>query len=87
MTKDILALWREDVFLFETPAERRRFGSIKGKFRAALSVFQRKMEAGADKTEPTFAVGKYVCGGRLKELFEKSSLRNFKNFGLFSVCD
>ena len=38
------------------------------------------MEAGADKTESTFAVGKYVCGGRLKELFEKSSLSIFKNF-------
>ena len=38
------------------------------------------MEAEADKAESTFAVGKYVCGGRLKELFEKSSLRNLKNF-------
>ena len=87
MTKDSLALWREAVFLSETPAGRRRFGSIKGKFRAALSVFQRKMEAGADKTEPTFAVGKYVCDGRLKKLFGKSFLRNLKNFPLrFVVC-
>ena len=38
------------------------------------------MEVEADKAESTFAVGKYVCGGRLKELFEKSSLRIFKNF-------
>jgi len=38
------------------------------------------MEAGADKTELTFAEGKYVCGARLKELFEKSSLRIFQNF-------
>jgi len=38
------------------------------------------MEVEADKTESTFAVGKYVCGARLKELFEKSSLRIFKNF-------
>ncbi len=54
-----------------------------GGFRAALAVFRRKMEAGADKTESTFAEGKYVCGARLKELFEKSSLRIFKNFPLF----
>ena len=38
----------------------------KREFRAALSVFRRKMEAGADKTESTFAEGKYVCGRRLK---------------------
>ena len=41
----------------------------RGEFRAALAVFRRKMEAGADKTESTFAVGKYGCGGRLKKLF------------------
>ena len=39
-----------------------------GKFCTALAVFRRKMEAGADKTESTFAVGKYVCGARLKAL-------------------
>ncbi len=55
------------------------------KFRAALAVFRRKMEAGADKTESTFAVGKYVCGGRLKKLFEKSFLRIFKNFPAFLI--
>ena len=27
-----------------------------------------------------------LCGGRLKELFEKSSLRIFKNFSLFDAA-
>jgi len=45
------------------PAGRRLF-EAQGIFAASLAVFRRKMEAGADKTESTFAVGKYVCGGR-----------------------
>jgi hypothetical protein len=49
------------------PAERRHFKAQR-EFRAALAVFRRKMEAQADKTESTFAAGKYVCGGRLKAL-------------------
>ena len=66
-----------------TPSKRaagRRPFEAQGEFRTALAVFRRKMEAEADKAESTFAVGKYVCGARLKELFEKSSLRIFKNF-------
>jgi hypothetical protein len=66
-----------------TPSEQspvRRLFEAQGVFRAALAVFRRKMEAGADKTESTFAVGKYVCDGRLKKLFEKSFLRIFKSF-------
>ena len=52
------------------PSGRRGIAVLKhrGKFRAALAVFRRKMEAQADKTESTFAAGKYVCGGRLKAL-------------------
>ena len=37
--------------------------NVKEKIRLA-DFHIRKMEAGADKTESTFAVGKYVCGGR-----------------------
>ena len=56
---------------FNIPNGRRGAARLKrrGGFRAALAVFRRKMEAGADKTESTFAVGKYVCGARLKKLF------------------
>ena len=73
----------------------RRPLEAQGIFRAALAVFRRKMEAGADKTESTFAVGKYVCGRRLKKLFEKSfgllaGTELFKSFSatvVFSFCE
>ena len=55
-------------FTPSTMSAGRRHFEAQGEFRAALAVFRRKMEAGADKTESTFAVGKYGCGGRLKAL-------------------
>jgi hypothetical protein len=55
-------------YSFQNAGGRRHFEAQR-EFRAALSVFLRKMEAQADKTESTFAAGKYVCGGRLKKLF------------------
>ncbi len=70
----------DEELLCPSSRQGRRLLEAREMFRAALAVFRRKMEAGADKTESTFAVGKYVCGARLKKLFEKSFLRIFKNF-------
>ena len=40
-----------------------------GEFRAALAVFRRKMEAGADKTESQFAEGKHTFLKKVDENF------------------
>ena len=57
-----------EVLLLPSGRQGRRQFEAHWRFRAALSVFRRKMEAEADKTESTFAEGKYVCGRRLKAL-------------------
>ena len=41
----------------------------KGEFRAALAVFRRKMEAGADKTESQLAEGKHTFLKKVDENF------------------
>ena len=37
---------------------------VKEKFRAALTFFLGKRRCSTAEAESTFAVGKYVCGGR-----------------------
>jgi len=41
----------------------------KAEFRAALAVFRRKMEAGADKAESQFAEGKHTFLKKVDEYF------------------
>ena len=45
-----------------------------------ISIEIARLKGARGEGAKVLAVGKYVCGARLKELFEKSSLRIFKNF-------
>ena len=49
----------------------------KAEFRAALAIFRRKMEAGADKAESQFAEGKHTFLKKVDENFSAIYNKNF----------